>query len=92
MSRALLLTEDAESENKPGLEIFADDGQCGRGATVGALDESLLFYRRTRGLNEKQAQALLIQAFVGEAIESIVDETLRGRVIASAEKWLEARA
>ena len=92
MSRALLLSDDAEMDNKPELEIFADDVQCGHGATIGALDDSLLFYLRARGLTEKQAQALLIQAFVGEAIESIADEALRELVIATAERWLEARA
>ena len=92
MSRALLLSDDAEMDNKPELEIFADDVQCGHGATVGALDDSLLFYLRARGLNEKQAQALLIQAFVGEAIESIANEALRELVVATAERWLEARA
>lgn len=92
MTRALLLSDEAEADNKPELEIFADDVTCGHGATAGALDESLLFYLRARGLNEKQAQALLIQAFVGEAIESIADETLRDAVIAVAERWLEARA
>lgn len=92
MTRALLLSDEAEADNKPELEIFADDVTCGHGATTGALDDSLLFYLRARGLDEKQAQALLIQAFVGEAIESIVDETLRDAVIAAAERWLEARA
>jgi len=71
MTRALLLSDEAEADNKPELEIFADDVTCGHGATTGALDESLLFYLRARGLSEKEAQALLIQAFVGEAIESI---------------------
>ena len=70
MTRALLLSDEAEADNKPELEIFADDVTCGHGATTGALDESLLFYLRARGLSEKEAQALLIQAFVGEAIES----------------------
>ena len=70
MTRALLLSDEAEADNKPELEIFADDVTCGHGATTGALDESLLFYLRARGLPEKEAQALLIQAFVGEAIES----------------------
>lgn len=92
MTRALLLSDEAEADNKPELEIFADDVTCGHGATVGALDDSLLFYLRARGLNEKQAQALLIQAFVGEAIESIVNEPLRDGVIAAVERWLEARA
>jgi Fe-S cluster assembly protein SufD len=91
MTRALLLSDEAEADNKPELEIFADDVSCGHGATSGALDESLLFYLRARGLPEKQAQALLIQAFVGEAIETIEDEALRERVIATAQAWLEAR-
>ncbi len=92
MTRALLLSDEAEADNKPELEIFADDVTCGHGATAGALDESLLFYLRARGLPEKAAQALLIQAFVGEAIEGITDDNLREAVMASAERWLEARA
>jgi Fe-S cluster assembly protein SufD len=91
MTRALLLSDEAEADNKPELEIFADDVTCGHGATTGAIDESLLFYLRARGLPEKQAQALLIQAFVGEAIEGIADENLRAAAMAQAERWLEAR-
>jgi Fe-S cluster assembly protein SufD len=91
MTRALLLSDEAEADNKPELEIFADDVTCGHGATTGALDESLLFYLRARGLSEKEAQALLIQAFVGEAIESIANDGLRELVISAAERWLEAR-
>ena len=91
MTRALLLSDEAEADNKPELEIFADDVSCGHGATAGALDESLLFYLRARGLPEKEAQALLIQAFVGEAIEAIVDDRLRDAAIAAAVRWLEAR-
>jgi Fe-S cluster assembly protein SufD len=92
MTRALLLSDEAEADNKPELEIFADDVTCGHGATTGALDESLLFYLRARGLSEKEAQALLIQAFVGEAIESIANDDLRELAIAAARRWLEARA
>ena len=91
MTRALLLSDEAEADNKPELEIFADDVTCGHGATTGALDESLLFYLRARGLSAKEAQALLIQAFVGEAIESIVNDTLRELAVAAAVRWLEAR-
>jgi Fe-S cluster assembly protein SufD len=91
MTRALLLSDEAEADNKPELEIFADDVTCGHGATTGALDESLLFYLRARGLSEKDAQALLIQAFVGEAIESIADDSLRELAISAAQRWLEAR-
>ena len=80
------------------LNCLADkrlDQQCLRflfGQTTGALDDSLLFYLRARGLSEKEAQALLIQAFVGEAIESIVNDGLRELAIATAQRWLEARA
>jgi Fe-S cluster assembly protein SufD len=91
MTRALLLSDEAEADNKPELEIFADDVTCGHGATTGALDESLLFYLRARGLSEKEAQALLIQAFVGEAIESIASDALRDLVISAARRWLGAR-
>ncbi len=91
MTRALLLSDEAEADNKPELEIFADDVTCGHGATTGALDESLLFYLRARGLSEKEAQALLIQAFVGEAIESIARDDLREMAIATAQRWLEVR-
>ena len=91
MTRALLLSDEAEADNKPELEIFADDVTCGHGATTGALDESLLFYLRARGLSEKEAQALLIQAFVGEAIESIANDALRELAISAAQSWLAAR-
>jgi Fe-S cluster assembly protein SufD len=91
MTRALLLSDEAEADNKPELEIFADDVTCGHGATTGALDESLLFYLRARGLSEKEAQALLIQAFVGEAIESIANDGLRELAISAAQRWLAAR-
>ena len=91
MTRALLLSDEAEADNKPELEIFADDVTCGHGATTGALDDSLLFYLRARGLSEKEAQALLIQAFVGEAIEQIANEALRELAISAAQRWLAAR-
>jgi Fe-S cluster assembly protein SufD len=91
MTRALLLSDEAEADNKPELEIFADDVTCGHGATTGALDESLLFYLRARGLPEKEAEALLIQAFVGEAIESVASDDLRELAIATAQRWLEMR-
>jgi Fe-S cluster assembly protein SufD len=91
-SHALLLSENAEADNKPELEIFADDVQCGHGATAGALNEELLFYLRARGIPAKEAEALLIQAFVGEAIEGIEHAGLREVLIEATERWLAARA
>lgn len=90
-AHALLLSEDAEANAKPELEIFADDVACGHGATVGALDKTLLFYLRARGLPEKLAQALLIEAFVGETFEWIDDDDLRDIVTGAAERWLSTR-
>ncbi len=91
MTRALLLTETAEANAKPELEIIADDVQCGHGATAGALDEDLLFYLRARGIPMKEAEALMIQAFVGEAIDEIAHEGLREAVMGAALEWLQAR-
>ncbi len=92
MSQALLLGEAAEMDNKPELEIFADDVQCGHGATAGDLDEDLLFYLQARGIPPKEAEALLIQAFVGEALEFVENDDLREALIARAENWLKTRA
>jgi Fe-S cluster assembly protein SufD len=91
MTRALLLSEDAEADNKPELEIFADDVQCGHGATSGALDENLKFYLMSRGIPEKEAEALLIQSFVGEAIETVPLEGVREALKAVTLRWLAGR-
>jgi len=90
-THALLLSETAEADNKPELEIFADDVQCGHGATSGALDEDLLFYLKARGIPAKEAEALLIQAFVGEAVEGIEHAGLRDALMDHVVAWLEAR-
>ena len=90
-ANALLLSEAAEADAKPELEIFADDVVCGHGATVGALDEDLLFYLRARGIPQKEAEALLIQAFIGAAVETIANEAVREALMGEAERWLAAR-
>ncbi len=92
MSQALLLGDNAEMDNKPELEIFADDVQCGHGATAGAMDENLMFYMMARGIAKAEAEALLIQAFVGEAVEFVTNEAVRETLIARMEAWLKARA
>ena len=91
MTQALLLSERAEADNKPELEIFADDVQCGHGATAGALDDELKFYLMARGIPAAEAEALLIQAFLGEAIEGIEHAGLREALMDSAAAWLKAR-
>jgi Fe-S cluster assembly protein SufD len=88
MAQALLLSETAEFDSKPELEIFADDVVCGHGSTSGQIDEDLLFYLQARGLPEREARALLIQAFVGEAIERIEHEGLREALLSASAEWL----
>ncbi len=91
-THALMLSDTAESYNKPELEIFADDVQCGHGATSGALDENLLFYFLARGIPRKEAEALLIQSFVAESIETVAHEGLREALLNRAGDWLAKRA
>ncbi len=92
MTRALLLSERAEADNKPELEIFADDVQCGHGATAGALDDELKFYLMARGIPAAEAEALLIQAFLGEAVEGIEHAGLREALMDQVAAWLRSRA
>ncbi|MEM7191590.1 MAG: Fe-S cluster assembly protein SufD, partial [Pseudomonadota bacterium] len=88
MAQALLLSETAEFDSKPELEIFADDVVCGHGATSGQIDDDLLFYLRARGLPETDARALLIQAFVGEAFETLDDEAINEAFASVSAEWL----
>ncbi|MEM9839001.1 MAG: SufD family Fe-S cluster assembly protein [Pseudomonadota bacterium] len=77
---ALILSKGAHINAKPELEIYADDVECAHGNTVGALDSEALFYLRQRGLPEDQARAILIDAFGGEVLERVQDETLRDQL------------
>ncbi len=87
-SHALLLSETAEFDAKPELEIFADDVVCGHGATCGDLNRDHIFYLRSRGIPEAQAKSLLIAAFVGEAFETIAHDGIREALEAYAATWL----
>ena len=73
----LILSERAEIDAKPELEIYADDVACAHGNTVGALDEEAIFYARSRGIPEAEARAMLTQAFVGEVVDRIEHEGAR---------------
>ena len=74
---ALILSDRAEVDAKPELEIYADDVACGHGNTVGALDADALFYMRQRGIPEPEARAMLTEAFVGEVIDRIAHDGAR---------------
>ncbi len=77
MNQALLLSDRAEIDSKPELEIFADDVKCSHGATVGALDEDQLFYLVSRGIPRPEARAILIHAFLEDALAAIDNDAIR---------------
>lgn len=87
---ALMLTEGAEIDAKPELEIYADDVACAHGNTIGALDENALFYMRQRGIPLANARALLVQAFVTEVLDGIAHEGARDWLSGSVEGWMKA--
>ena len=80
MNNNLILTEGARADSLPGLEIDADDLKCSHGATFGNLDESQLFYLRSRGLSEAEARQLLVMAFFEEVIARVPHAFMRDRV------------
>jgi Fe-S cluster assembly protein SufD len=85
----LLLSEEADFSTKPELEIFADDVQCAHGATVADIDRNHLYYLMARGIPERRARALLVQAFVAEVVEELDDEPLVEALENVIEGWLE---
>jgi len=91
LNRALLLSDRAEIDSKPELEIYADDVKCGHGATAGALDEEALFYLRARGVPLAEARAMLVEAFLAEVIEAIGDPDLRALAEKRARAWVARR-
>jgi Fe-S cluster assembly protein SufD len=90
-SHALLLSESAEFDAKPELEIYADDVVCGHGATAGDINHDHLFYLMSRGIPQAEAKSLLIGAFVGEAFDAIVNDAMRDAMVSFAESWLTRR-
>ncbi len=92
MAQVLMLSPETEFDSKPELEIYADDVVCGHGSTSADLDEGLLFYCRSRGIPEAQARALLIELFIGEALEKVEREDVREALTVLARSWLDAAA
>ncbi|MCA6226938.1 Fe-S cluster assembly protein SufD, partial [Phenylobacterium sp.] len=84
---ALILSDRAEVDARPELEIYADDVACAHGATVGALDDEVLFYMRQRGLPEPEARSLLVASFLGEVIDRVGSPEAAERM----RSWLQAR-
>jgi Fe-S cluster assembly protein SufD len=90
-SKALLLSDGASMNNKPELEIFADDVVCGHGATCGRLDADQIFYLEARGLPRHEAEALLLEGFASEALDAISDDAMRDRLAERVRVWLAER-
>ncbi len=88
ISQSLLLDDDSQFLAKPELEIYADDVKCSHGSTSGAIDETALFYLRSRGIPEGRAKSLLVLAFLAEAIGEIEDEAIGDDIRTRLEGWL----
>ncbi len=87
MNQALLLSAEAEIDCKPELEIYADDVKCSHGATAGALDEEQMFYMRSRGIPAVEARAILVRAFLDDALGLVEDELARSMLDRAVANW-----
>jgi Fe-S cluster assembly protein SufD len=87
----LLLSDNGDFSAKPELEIFADDVQCGHGATVADLDDTQVYYLMARGIPKARARSLLIKGFLGELLLSIENERIAAALEQIIAAWLEAR-
>lgn len=92
MAQALMLSPDAEFDSKPELEIYADDVICGHGSTSAEIDPELIFYLRSRGIPLAEAQAMLVESFIGEAIDKAEPEEVQEALRALARGWLTREA
>jgi Fe-S cluster assembly protein SufD len=88
ISQGLLLDEQSQFLAKPELEIYADDVACSHGSTVGAIDETALFYLLSRGIPRSDAENLLVLAFLGEAMDEIADDDLADMMRERVAGWL----
>jgi Fe-S cluster assembly protein SufD len=87
-NRNLLLSDEAQIDTKPQLEIYADDVKCTHGATIGQVEENALFYLRSRGLDEISARRLLLYAFASECLERMRTGPVRNYLEALTTSWL----
>lgn len=91
-NRNLLLSEDAQIDTKPQLEIYADDVKCTHGATIGQVNEEAIFYLRSRGIAKDAARALLLFAFAEESLQRMKVEPIRRHLEGLVERWLPQEA
>ena len=91
-NRNLLLSDDAQIDTKPQLEIYADDVKCTHGATIGQVEENALFYLRSRGLDEAAAKHLLLLAFANECLDRMDSDQVRQHLERLVTEWLPETA
>jgi Fe-S cluster assembly protein SufD len=84
----LLLSQEAQIDTKPQLEIYADDVKCTHGATIGQIDEDAIFYLCSRGIVKDAARALLLFGFANESLERMKVESIRKHLQALVAQWL----
>ena len=77
LSKALILSEKSEFNSKPELEIYADDVKCSHGSTTGNIDENSVFYLMSRGLTKNQANKMIVEGFLKEAIETVTEPNIK---------------
>ena len=87
-SKGILFSEDSSFHSKPELKIFADDVKCSHGSTIGPIDEDLLFYLRSRGLNKKNAISQLIKSFFHDIISNLSNKNLIEKFHYNSNNWL----
>jgi Fe-S cluster assembly protein SufD len=87
-NKTLLLSDNAEIDAKPQLEIYADDVLCAHGFTAGELDDDSLFYLRSRGIPEAIARSILVEGFLAEVVEEGVAEAYRDVFISKISEWM----
>ncbi|OCX67017.1 Fe-S cluster assembly protein SufD [Thioclava sp. SK-1] len=88
ISQSLLLDDDSQFLAKPELEIYADDVVCSHGSTTGSIDQTAMFYLRSRGVPVEDATAMLVLSFMADAVDEIEDEALRDDILSRLEAWL----
>jgi Fe-S cluster assembly protein SufD len=87
-NRNLLLSDNAQIDTKPQLEIYADDVKCTHGATIGQVEEQALFYLRSRGIDEASARGLLLYAFASECLDRMSCAPVREYLQKQVQQWL----
>jgi len=90
-NRNLLLSDEAQIDTKPQLEIHADDVKCTHGATIGQIDEDAIFYLRSRGIAEASARTMLLSAFARESLGRVKNELIRKHLEGLVRQWLSSR-